>query len=153
MCNCFGCNNLHMGNQLLILFYQNNKSIVRFFSSATSMDFRRISFLISHDFSIYRSQKLLPIYWTSQGWDLFLRRLLNDWKVERVALLLEKLGGSSGISTEPDRILWKHLAKMGVLQSTMHTKEKCKICQGDHNTNGAPSGKAWHLLRWSASHG
>ncbi|CAN4120469.1 unnamed protein product [Withania somnifera] len=28
--------------------------------------------------------------WTTQGWDLFFRRLLNDWEMDRVAALLEK---------------------------------------------------------------
>ena len=42
-----------------------------------------------------------------------LRRLLNDWEVERVAVLLEKLAGMIITTTATDKILWKH-SKDGV---------------------------------------
>ena len=31
--------------------------------------------------------------WTEQGWNISLRRLPNDWEVERVAALLGNLAG------------------------------------------------------------
>ena len=42
-----------------------------------------------------------------------LRRLLNEWEVERVAVLLEKLAGMIITITATDKILWKH-SKDGV---------------------------------------
>ena len=30
--------------------------------------------------------------WSTQGWDISFRRRLNDWEIERVALLLGKIG-------------------------------------------------------------
>ncbi|WMV49144.1 hypothetical protein MTR67_042529 [Solanum verrucosum] len=42
------------------------------------------------------------------GWDLVLRRLLNDCEVERVAEILGMLGGVNIIANATDRMLWKH---------------------------------------------
>ena len=42
-----------------------------------------------------------------------LRRLLNEWEVERVAVLLEKLAGMIITATTTYKILWKH-SKDGV---------------------------------------
>ncbi|WMV25622.1 hypothetical protein MTR67_019007 [Solanum verrucosum] len=46
--------------------------------------------------------------WTTQGWDLSFRRLLNDWEVDRVASFLGKLGGANLVTNAPDRVIWKH---------------------------------------------
>ncbi|WMV31778.1 hypothetical protein MTR67_025163 [Solanum verrucosum] len=46
--------------------------------------------------------------WTKQGWDISLRRLLNDREVERVAALRGKLGGMIITITTTNKILWKH---------------------------------------------
>jgi len=46
--------------------------------------------------------------WTTQGWDLSFRRLLNDWEVDRVASFLGKLGGINLVTNAPDRVIWKH---------------------------------------------
>ncbi|KAH0711536.1 hypothetical protein KY289_007495 [Solanum tuberosum] len=46
--------------------------------------------------------------WTTQGWDLIFRRLLNDWKVDRVASFLGKLGETNLVTNAPDRVIWKH---------------------------------------------
>ncbi|WMV21262.1 hypothetical protein MTR67_014647 [Solanum verrucosum] len=46
--------------------------------------------------------------WTNQGWNIIFRRLLNDWEVERVASLLQRLNDFSGLNTSPDTIRWKH---------------------------------------------
>ncbi|KAG5576903.1 hypothetical protein H5410_057037 [Solanum commersonii] len=51
--------------------------------------------------------------WTSQGWDLIFGTFLNDWKVERVAKLLELLEKFSGITNGPGSLRWKH-SKDGV---------------------------------------
>ena len=45
--------------------------------------------------------------WTTQGWDLSFRRLLNDWEVDRVASFLGKLGGTNLVTNAPDRVIWK----------------------------------------------
>ncbi|WMV26208.1 hypothetical protein MTR67_019593 [Solanum verrucosum] len=46
--------------------------------------------------------------WTTQGWDLSFRSLLNDWEVDRVASFLGKLGGTNLVTNAPDRVIWKH---------------------------------------------
>ena len=46
--------------------------------------------------------------WSTQGWNLSFRRLLNDWEIERVASLLEKLGGISLDTNATDKVTWKH---------------------------------------------
>ncbi|WMV48293.1 hypothetical protein MTR67_041678 [Solanum verrucosum] len=46
--------------------------------------------------------------WTNQGWNIIFRRLLNDWEVERVASLLQRLNDFSCLNTSPDTIRWKH---------------------------------------------
>ena len=46
--------------------------------------------------------------WSTQGWDISFRRRLNDWEIERVAMLLGKIGQVSISSTEVDIPLWKH---------------------------------------------
>ncbi|KAH0765964.1 hypothetical protein KY285_001835 [Solanum tuberosum] len=46
--------------------------------------------------------------WTEQGWDLSLRRFLNDWEVDRVANLLHEIGDFTGTTSAPDSMRWKH---------------------------------------------
>ncbi|KAG5585966.1 hypothetical protein H5410_046400 [Solanum commersonii] len=46
--------------------------------------------------------------WTTQGWDISFRRLLNDWEVDRVASFLGKLGGTNLVTNAPDRVIWKY---------------------------------------------
>ncbi|KAL3355533.1 hypothetical protein AABB24_019554 [Solanum stoloniferum] len=46
--------------------------------------------------------------WTTQGWDLIFRRLMNDWEVDRVASFLGKLGETNLVTNAPDRVIWKH---------------------------------------------
>ncbi|KAH0751395.1 hypothetical protein KY285_004543 [Solanum tuberosum] len=45
--------------------------------------------------------------WFQQGWNITLRRLLNDWEVDRVANLLQRLEDFPGLNTNPDAIRWK----------------------------------------------
>lgn len=46
--------------------------------------------------------------WTAQGWNLSFRRFLNDWKVKRMANLLNGINEFKGINSEPDTLRWKH---------------------------------------------
>lgn len=46
--------------------------------------------------------------WTTQGRDLSFCRLLNDCEVDRIASLLEKLGGINLAIDASDRLNWKH---------------------------------------------
>ncbi|WMV38706.1 hypothetical protein MTR67_032091 [Solanum verrucosum] len=46
--------------------------------------------------------------WSQQGWNITLRRLLNDWEVDRVANLLQRLEDFPGLNINPDAIRWKH---------------------------------------------
>ncbi|WMV10716.1 hypothetical protein MTR67_004101 [Solanum verrucosum] len=39
--------------------------------------------------------------WSQQGWNITLRRLLNDWEVDRVANLLQRLEDFLGLNTNP----------------------------------------------------
>ena len=46
--------------------------------------------------------------WTNEGWNIIFRRLLNDWEIESVASLLQRLNDFSGLNTNPDKIRWRH---------------------------------------------
>ncbi|KAF3648646.1 BTB/POZ and MATH domain-containing protein 5 [Capsicum annuum] len=46
--------------------------------------------------------------WSPQGWNLTFRRLLNDWEVDRVAMLLQSLDDFPGYNAELDSITWRH---------------------------------------------
>ncbi|WMV38568.1 hypothetical protein MTR67_031953 [Solanum verrucosum] len=46
--------------------------------------------------------------WSAQGWNLFFRRLLNDWEIDRVADLLNRIDDFNGTTAEPDTLRWKH---------------------------------------------
>lgn len=41
--------------------------------------------------------------WTTHGWNLVSRRLLNDWEIGEVVKL-----GCPGINLDPDRLTWAH---------------------------------------------
>ncbi|KAG5579589.1 hypothetical protein H5410_050216 [Solanum commersonii] len=45
--------------------------------------------------------------WSQQGWNITFRRLLNDWEVDRVANLLQRLEDFSGLNTNRCN-RWKH---------------------------------------------
>lgn len=69
--------------------------------------------------------------WTTQGWKLVFRRLLNDWEVERVAKLLELLEKFSGTSSAPDSLRWKHskdeaftVNRAYKMESTQHNRQQ-----------------------------
>ena len=46
--------------------------------------------------------------WTNEGWNIIFRRLLNDWEIESVASLLQRLNDFSGLNTSSDTIRWRH---------------------------------------------
>ncbi|KAG5568861.1 hypothetical protein H5410_064121 [Solanum commersonii] len=45
---------------------------------------------------------------SEQSWNLYFRRLLNDWEIERVAKLLEEVGDFAGTNTTNDDVRWSH---------------------------------------------
>lgn len=45
--------------------------------------------------------------WSSQGWNLIFRRLLNDWEVTRATEILKMLEGFAGLSEAKDSLTWK----------------------------------------------
>ncbi|KAG5620465.1 hypothetical protein H5410_005683 [Solanum commersonii] len=62
---------------------------------------------------------------STQGWNLSFRRFLNDWEIERVASLLEKLGGTSLDANATDRVIWKH-NKEGKFTVNCAYKHSCR---------------------------
>lgn len=46
--------------------------------------------------------------WTSQDWNFFFKRYLNDWEAVRVAKPLKEIEVFTCISTVPDTIKWIH---------------------------------------------
>ncbi|XP_055800457.1 uncharacterized protein LOC129869915 [Solanum dulcamara] len=46
--------------------------------------------------------------WSSQGWNFFFRRNLNDWEVGRFVELLQMIDGFKGTTVEDDTFKWKH---------------------------------------------
>lgn len=74
-------------------------------------------------FNFWQTAMRINEIFTEEGWDLFFRRLLNDWEVERLAELLGMLLDGVIINTNAtDRMLWKH-NKDVLSQSTLLTEE------------------------------
>lgn len=46
--------------------------------------------------------------WTHQGWNMYFRRNLNDWEIDRVADLLKTVDKFEGTSTTANAMCWKH---------------------------------------------
>ncbi|WMV32616.1 hypothetical protein MTR67_026001, partial [Solanum verrucosum] len=67
--------------------------------------------------------------WTPQGWDLILRRALNDWEISRVVGLLQVLNPFPGVTEGPDRPIWK-LHNKGSF-----TVKSCYSCYWNMNHN------------------
>lgn len=44
--------------------------------------------------------------WTVQGWNLFLRGHLNDWKIEKVIALQNSVDNVSNLTEEKDSLVW-----------------------------------------------
>lgn len=53
-------------------------------------------------------EPLLPGCGLSKGCNITFRSLLNDWEVDRVANLLQRLEAFPRLNTNPDAIRWKH---------------------------------------------
>ena len=83
---------------------------LEFYSGKTNGSARTPSWRI---FQIYFSfcdspEASIAEIWTNQGWNIIFRRLLNDWEIESVASLLQRLNDFSGLNTSPDTIRWRH---------------------------------------------
>lgn len=52
-------------------------------------------------------QKTIAKLWTSQGWNFYFRRQLNDWEIRRVADFLNTVDNFTGLHTNEDRLWWK----------------------------------------------
>ena len=48
--------------------------------------------------------------WTGQRWDLFLRRNLQDWEIDKVAEFQDSVGSSSNL-IEKDLLVWQNDTK------------------------------------------
>ena len=57
----------------------------------------------SYLFSLYYNPEAsIAETWTNQGWNIIFRRLLNDWEIESVASLLQRLYDFSSLNSSPD---------------------------------------------------
>ncbi|KAG5616947.1 hypothetical protein H5410_016771 [Solanum commersonii] len=45
------------------------------------------------------------VKWTGQGWNLFLRRNLHDWEIDKVAEFQDTVGSFSNLA-ENDLLVW-----------------------------------------------
>ena len=54
------------------------------------------------------SDAMISDCWIEQCWNFYFRSLLNDWKIESVAKLLEEVGDFSGTNTTNDAVRWSH---------------------------------------------
>ena len=70
------------------------------------------------------SEAMISDSWTVQGWNLYFRRLLNDWVIERVAKLLEEVGDFAGTNTDNDVVRWSH-SKDGIFTVVRAYKKEC----------------------------
>ncbi|WMV15373.1 hypothetical protein MTR67_008758 [Solanum verrucosum] len=70
------------------------------------------------------SEAMISDCWTVQGWNLYFRRLLNDWEIERVAKLLEEMGDFAGTNTANDVVRWSH-SKDGIFTVGRAYKKEC----------------------------
>jgi len=54
-----------------------------------------------------QQQATVAEMWTGQGWNLHLRRNLNDWEVERIGALYNTLASFNNLTGEEDTAIWK----------------------------------------------
>lgn len=71
-------------------------------------------------------RQMISHCWTVQGWNLYFRRLLNDWEIEKVAKLLEEVGDLAGINTDNDVVRWSH-SKDGIFTVGRAYKKECNL--------------------------
>ncbi|KAG5593819.1 hypothetical protein H5410_035051 [Solanum commersonii] len=55
----------------------------------------------------FQQQATVAEMWTGQGWNLHLRRNLNDWEVERIGALYNTLASFNNLTGEEDTAIWK----------------------------------------------
>ncbi|WMV19161.1 hypothetical protein MTR67_012546 [Solanum verrucosum] len=55
----------------------------------------------------FQQQATAAKMWTCQGWNLQLRRNLNDWEVERIGTLYNTLAPFNNLTGEEDTTIWK----------------------------------------------
>lgn len=53
-----------------------------------------------------QQQATVATKWTVQGWNLFLRGHLNDWKIEKVIALQNSVDNVSNLTEEKDSLVW-----------------------------------------------
>ena len=99
-------------------------------------------------------RQMISHCWTVQGWNLYFRRLLNDWEIDRVAKLLEELGDFAGTNTDNDVVRWSHSKDISS-QLAGHIKRSATCEVTDTRVHGKISGGLQHqqklnvLLGWS----
>ncbi|KAK6791693.1 hypothetical protein RDI58_010774 [Solanum bulbocastanum] len=49
--------------------------------------------------------------WTGQGWNLFLRRNLRDWEIDKVADFQDSVASFSNLTERKDLLIWKNDTK------------------------------------------
>jgi len=54
-----------------------------------------------------QQQATVATMWTGQGWNLFLRRHLNDWEIEKVIALQNSVDNFSNLTEEKDSLVWQ----------------------------------------------
>ena len=86
------------------------------------------------------------------GWDISFRKRLNDWEIERVALLLGKIGQVSISTTEVDIPLWKHNGN-GIFSLKSAYTRGLQVTNTNSQCKWNISGKAAFLPKLSASLG
>nr|XP_016506791.1 PREDICTED: uncharacterized protein LOC107824519 [Nicotiana tabacum] len=79
-------------------------------------------------------------FYTSQGWNLSLRRNINDWEMERVGLLLQMLSNAVLDHNKMDSISWKSHSK-GIF-----SVKSCYNMLGFSNSELWPWKKIWYNM-------
>ncbi|WMV10142.1 hypothetical protein MTR67_003527 [Solanum verrucosum] len=64
---------------------------------------------LKHAFPVLHSlsQEQEAELWTRQGWNLFLRRGLNDWEMTTIARFYDTMQMATNLTGEEDRLVWK----------------------------------------------
>ncbi|WMV25830.1 hypothetical protein MTR67_019215 [Solanum verrucosum] len=56
-------------------------------------------------------QATVATMWTGQGWNLFLRRNLQDWEIDEVAEFQDSVGSFSNLTEKKDLLVWQNDTK------------------------------------------
>ncbi|KAG5610162.1 hypothetical protein H5410_021443 [Solanum commersonii] len=72
--------------------------------------------------------KMIVAYaWSSQGWNIQLRRNFNDWKVDTLTELLKVLEDFKGLQEGADCLCWKE-DRTGIADKNRWRREGPKYC-------------------------